>query len=97
MNELSSLQSEAEKLDELMIAHMGLYDLVLTAKNLDPDKKFMQFCKNLDVSNHPGLYVRQIHGWLIPHLAQLEAQGKLHSGKGENKIKISGINYDYDG
>ena len=49
MNELSSLQSEKEKLNELMLDHIGLFDLVVTAKKLDPDKKFMQFCEKLDV------------------------------------------------
>ena len=80
-----------------MIAHMGLYDLVLTAKNLDPDKKFMQFCQKLDYVENPGLNTRYIHGWLIPHLAQLKAQGKLHSGKGKNKIRVDGLDCNYDG
>ena len=76
---------------------MGLFDLVLTAKNLDPDKKFMQFCKKLHVDKNPHLNTRYIHGWLIPHLAQLKAQGKLHSGRGKNTINIDGSDCDYDG
>ena len=74
---------------------MGLYDLVLTAKNFDPDKKFMQFCQKLDYVENPGLYTRHIHGWLIPHLALLEVQGKIHSGK--KKIKIGKYDCDFDG
>ena len=65
----------------LMIEHMGLYHMVSTAKELDPDKKFMEFCEELEVDKHPDLYIRRIHGWLIPHVEELRTQGKLHSGK----------------
>ena len=36
----------------------------------------MDFCKRFEYGD-PTLYVFYIHGWLLPHIAQLRAQNKL--------------------
>ena len=46
----------------------------------------MEFCKRFEYGD-PSLYVFYIHGWLLPHIAQLRAQKKLELRKIEFKIE----------
>ena len=65
----------------LKLNYPAIYIYFLTAMNkAEALEEYSAHCKSLEDSD-PSSYFRYVHGYLVPHLQQLEATGKLRLGK----------------